>query len=97
MGWFQNAGRNISNTFKRTIANPVNKFFGGGKIWDPFGFGNTGRDFGKNIPTSYSLQHNIDVNGRIDVTANLNARVNVGVDIDVNVNVTRLGRLAATS
>ncbi len=55
------------------------------RITDPLGMGN----LGKNVPTSFSIYHNIDVSGKVNVS------VNVQGSVDVNVNLKDLIGAAA--
>lgn len=71
--------KKISKPFKK-----IGKVISGGTrsvgniITDPLGF----KNIGKNIPSSYSLMHNINVQGKIDSSVNVSGQI--GVDINVN-------------
>jgi len=49
-------------------------------IMDPLGL----KSLGQNIPTSYSLQHNINLEGKIDATVNVKTNLDVDVGVDIN-------------
>ncbi len=63
------------------VANTVGSF-----LSDPLGF----RNIGKGLPQSFSLNHNINVNGKLDVNVNVSGQV----DVDVTVHLPELVQAA---
>jgi len=73
MRFFKKIGKVVKSITKRVgnIFKPLHD-----RLKDPLGLGN--------IPQSFSLNHNINLNGKIDVSVNVKSDVNVDVKIDLS-------------
>lgn len=83
MGFFKKIKRGLGKVTKnigKGIGGLVRGIFGN----DPLGL--------ENIPSSYSLNHNINSKSELDITANINAKVDVDVDLSDLVSAAALFR-----
>jgi hypothetical protein len=63
--------------------------FLGNQLGNLFGptLGRIGENFGKNIPTSFTINHKINDGNRIEVGVKVEGKIDVAIGVDVNVNL----------